>query len=69
MIPNCPFYGCAMYQHGLGAPAPFILLGTGGNQCALIRDRHAPCLMEQNHDVVEWHLCPLVGDLRINVKD
>jgi hypothetical protein len=63
---NCPFYGRAMYQTGvIGTPRPFLLLETGGNQCALVVTSHAPCMMEICGEVPEWKTCPQVRDMRM----
>ena len=68
---NCPFYGHAMYQTGLGiaSPRPFLLLKTNGNQCALLVTRFAPCLMETNHETPDWKTCPLVREMRMEREE
>lgn len=63
---NCPFYGRAMYQSRMVTAAkPFLLLGTNGNQCALVLESHAPCQMELNGEDPEWRECVLVQDIRM----
>jgi hypothetical protein len=37
---QCPFYG----MHAI--PSAAALMGSGGNQCALITDSYAPCRLE-----------------------
>lgn len=61
---NCPFYGRALYAH-MVLPLKFLLLNTMGNQCALVTDSHAPCVMEIDGREVEWSQCPRVKDIRM----
>ena len=63
---NCPFYGHAYYAAHNGAPhqPPFVLFPSGGNQCALDTDSHAPCRMEQHGEVPDWKTCILVRSAR-----
>jgi len=46
---NCPFYGCSGDQG--------YLVETGGNQCALVVQRNAPCENEVEGKAVEWSAC------------
>jgi len=63
---NCPFYGRALYvQAQYGAQMPFILFPTNGNQCGLVSNRHAPCILEIEGNPVEWTDCPIVSEVRI----
>ena len=48
--PACPFYG--FYE------ADGSMVDSGGNQCALIADRHSPCKMEGEGTEVNWSECP-----------
>jgi hypothetical protein len=61
---NCPFYGRYMAFLGLvpGTVVPFNLIRQGGNQCALIADRHEPCREQMAERPVDWRTCPLVQD-------
>jgi hypothetical protein len=61
---NCPFYGYAMFTKTAGK-LPFVLIASGGNQCGLRTDAHAPCHMEMNQLPVEWRDCPYVKDVRL----
>jgi hypothetical protein len=61
---NCPFYGRALFSHMI-LPVKFILLDTKSNQCAIVTDKHSPCLLELNHEDVEWRDCPLIKDIRL----
>jgi hypothetical protein len=60
---NCPFYGCAMHTLSM-QPLRFVLLATHGNQCALVTDRHSPCLLEIDGQPIEWEACQRIGDMR-----
>jgi hypothetical protein len=63
---NCPFYGRQMYQTGLiGGPRPILLIGTNGNQCAIVTTSHAPCRMEIDSEEPDWKTCVLVRELRM----
>jgi hypothetical protein len=62
---NCPFYGYSMFRPTGPGSLPFILIPQHGNQCSLIMNSHAPCMMETNGEPVEWSECPRVGDVRI----
>ncbi len=64
---NCPFYGYSMFISGepRQAPAPFVLMSSAGNQCALIVGKHSPCYMEINQLPVHWSECPYIIDIRI----
>lgn len=62
---NCPFYGRAMYVQLAHFALPFILLNTEGNQCGLILNRHAPCILEIDGQPVEWSACPIVREVRL----
>lgn len=61
---NCPFYGRALVFAG----RPFTLLGTGGNQCAIIIDRHSPCALEIDNQPVDWRTCPRIALLEFAMK-
>jgi len=54
---NCPFYA----RHAVGEPFA-TLVDTGGNQCALILDALAPCVMEvsDQKEPDAWR-CPLIA--------
>lgn len=67
--PNCPFYGRAYYGASSPKATPaFVLLETGGNQCALRGDAHAPCFMvAPPYMQVEWRDCPLLKDITIKL--
>lgn len=60
---NCPFYGVSWTP----LCRPFMLLGTGGNQCALMVDSHSPCKLEIDGQPVDWKACPRVAELRVHV--
>ena len=65
---NCPFYGRSMYvsfSRGLSAGLPFVLMDSRGNQCGLVCDKYAPCMLERDHEPVEWRTCPLVKSARM----
>jgi hypothetical protein len=51
----CPFYGYA------ALPNRKVLVSSGGNQCALITDAHAPCRMEQDGQHPELEHCIFNG--------
>lgn len=73
---NCPFYGQQMSfvfhlpdlvalidpRGSMQKPdfAPFHLVATKGNQCALITSAHSPCQLENIGQPVEWTVCPFV---------
>lgn len=40
--------------------APFNLIATHGDQCALITGAHSPCQLENTGQPVEWSVCPFV---------
>jgi len=40
-----------------------MLFATGGNQCAAVRDAHAPCLLEVIGNPVEWRECPYWAEM------
>ncbi|HEY1897024.1 MAG TPA: hypothetical protein VGG62_12155 [Terracidiphilus sp.] len=61
---NCPFYGRAMYGK-VYPPVMFLLVDTKGNQCGLVADAHAPCMMEANGEEVDWKTCPVVKEVRL----
>lgn len=61
---NCPFYGRSMFINAVWPPR-ILLIKSHGNQCALVTDAHAPCLMEINGDPIEWRECPRVKDMRM----
>lgn len=48
--------GCKFYGH---AAAIGTLFPTGGNQCALVTNAHAPCRMEMEGQEPNWERCPL----------
>jgi hypothetical protein len=50
-VRNCPFYGC---HAALG-----FFISQGGNECALITNRYAPCQREIKGEPVEWSHCPV----------
>lgn len=50
-MPNCKFYG---HSGIMGELFP-----TGGNQCGMITDSHAPCQMEMEGMEPDWGSCPL----------
>jgi hypothetical protein len=60
---NCPFYGRYMAFLGLvpGTVVPFNLIRQGGNQCALIADRQAPCREQMAERPVDWRTCARSG--------
>ena len=51
---SCPFYG----KHA--AVEVNAIVGQGGNQCALIIDSYAPCVMEQRGLAVDAYDCDLL---------
>jgi hypothetical protein len=53
---KCPFYGFA------SPVGTNIFLSSGGNQCAMIRDSHAPCSMEMQEKTPDWDDCPILAD-------
>jgi hypothetical protein len=57
-----------MYRTTDRSQPPFLLLATGGNQCGLVADRHAPCWMEVNQLEVQWRSCPLINDICMGAK-
>jgi hypothetical protein len=59
---NCPFYGQSMFLPGAPAAVPFILMASGGNQCALIIKAHSPCMFQGEE--IDWRTCPRVRDIR-----
>lgn len=68
---NCPFYGRALYLAPPIAQSPnppFVLFDQGGNQCAMVMSRHAPCLMEVEGQVPDWQTCVLVRDARMECE-
>jgi hypothetical protein len=60
---NCPFYGRYLFT-GAGA-VPFLLIASSGNQCGLVTDAYAPCVLEIGHFAIEWAECPRVQAIRI----
>lgn len=74
---NCPFYGrqmtFAFHEPDLALLvmptvvgerpdfAPFHLVNTNGNQCALVLDAHSPCQEEIAGREINWATCPLVN--------
>jgi hypothetical protein len=50
--PRCPFYG----KSGLAG----VLWDSGGNQCALIVDRHAPCMWAIMGLRPDWERCKFI---------
>lgn len=64
---NCPFYGHSMFFN-IVLPPRFLLIDSGGNQCALITDAHSPCMLEINGQEVEWRLCPRVREARMGTR-
>lgn len=55
-----------MYRtNSLMIDPPFLLLQQGGNQCGLVTTKHSPCIMERGSEPVEWSVCPLVRDARM----
>jgi hypothetical protein len=68
---NCPFYGRAYFEGVRGTPhhPPFILFPTRRNQCALITDRHSPCVLEMDRNPVDWRACPIVRHARVDGFD
>jgi hypothetical protein len=62
---NCPFYGRHLIVwEGLGprrpTPSHLTLVGQGGNQCAFVINRYAPCEMEIHGLAPDWPTCPLL---------
>ena len=53
--PQCPYYGMSG-QGGLQRLFP-----SGGNQCALVMNAHAPCQMEIEGQLPNWERCPKNG--------
>jgi hypothetical protein len=49
--PACRFYGYHSVRENQ------ILVAQGGNECALIEERYAPCCMEMAGQQVDWDLC------------
>ena len=67
---NCPFYGYAMYTSISVSARPFVLLASGGNECALVTESHAPCIMgapvgDLDRAQIDWRECPRVKDMRL----
>jgi hypothetical protein len=55
-------HGCTYYGHsGVIGITPARLIASHGNQCALIRDSHAPCAMEVNGQQPDELDCPIVA--------
>lgn len=69
---NCPYYGGSMFlQSAPGTMThslPFLLLGTGGNQCAFQLGVHAPCWMEMHDRPIDWAECVLLKDIRVQMS-
>jgi hypothetical protein len=63
---SCPFYG----KHAV-ADDRFPLIDSGGNQCALILDSFAPCVMEvslaREPDAAKCGLLRVAAVARVNV--
>ncbi len=59
---DCPFYG----RHLVAIGDPFVLLCSGGNQCALVRMAFAPCKLEVEGWLVNWKVCPRVKQLMVD---
>jgi len=57
---SCRFYG----MNGMFGR----LVPTGGNQCGLITNKHAPCQMEFNGHDIDESRCPLVHELVAQTK-
>jgi hypothetical protein len=55
---SCKFYGAS------GHPEFEKLLGSGGNQCALIVESFSPCRMEIAGQEVDFSRCELNGSQR-----
>ena len=61
---NCPFYGHHFVQVG----RPFLLLATGGNQCAIVTESYAPCALAIEDLPVEWSACRRVMEIRHSLR-
>jgi hypothetical protein len=61
---NCPFYGYAMFK-STASPIPFLLLHSGGDQCALVLSAHVPCVFNDLVEPVEWKECPRIDEIQI----
>ena len=55
---GCHFYGKSGLLKALDSRFP--LKDTGGNQCALIVNRLAPCVMELDGEYTENGTCPVI---------
>ena len=68
-LPNCPFYGRAMYRSGApGNRLPFVLLDTHSAQCGLLTDRVTLCYMGYVTlvgEVVNWRDCHHMREVRL----
>jgi len=71
LITNCPFYGTAYYEGSpRGTPhPPFVLFPSGGNQCAMVTNRLAPCYLEMDGLPVDWRACRIVRHMRMERDD
>ena len=66
----CPFYGRAYFEGVRGGPLPpFVLYPTFGNQCALITDRHSPCVLEVEQRPVDFRACLIARHARMEGFD
>jgi hypothetical protein len=55
---NCPFYGRHPFRTGL--------MDSGGNQCAIIADSYAPCVMEVSlKETPDYLTCELLKQARL----
>jgi hypothetical protein len=67
---NCPFYGRAYFEGVRGSQnPPFVLYPSRGNQCALITDRHSPCVLAGERAPVDWRACLIVRHARAEALD
>jgi hypothetical protein len=60
---NCPFYGrhltpaASAHAFQEARRHPFALISQHGNQCAIVTDSYAPCLLEIAGLPIEWAEC------------
>ena len=58
---RCHFYGKSGLLKALDSRFP--LIHTGGNQCALIVNRLAPCIMELDGEYTDGGTCPVIVEV------
>jgi hypothetical protein len=61
--------GCKYYAHSAHPSMGLLVSNPGSNQCAMIWEAHAPCVMETHGQAPDLARCPLRAEHNFTTRD